>query len=71
MVVAEMPSLKVDVFPLASRPLSAGIVVGANRGFVAQEHADGRITFVDFDDGEVRTLTGFELATQVVDGSEP
>jgi len=71
MVVAEMPSLKVDIFPLASRPLSAGIVVGANRGFVAQEHADGRITFVDFDDGEVRTLTGFELATQVVDGSEP
>ncbi len=71
MVVAHLPSLKVDAFPLASRPLSAGIVVGANRGFVAQEHPDGRITFIDFDDGEVRTLTGFELATEVVDGSEP
>jgi hypothetical protein len=71
MVVAQLPSLKVDAYPLASRPIAAGIVAGAGRGFVAQEHPDGRITFVDFDDGEARTLTGFELAGEVVDGSEP
>jgi hypothetical protein len=71
MVVAQLPSLKVDSYPLASRPIAAGIVAGAGRGFVAQEHPDGRITFVDFDDGEARTLTGFELAGEVVDGSEP
>jgi hypothetical protein len=70
MVVAELPSLQTVVHPLASRPIATGIVAGANRGFVAQEHPDGRISFVDFDDGEVRTLTGFELAAQVVDGSE-
>jgi hypothetical protein len=68
--VAHMPSLKIDSYPLASQPIAAGIVAGANRGFVAQKHPDGRITFVDFESGEVRTLTGFELATQVVDGSE-
>jgi hypothetical protein len=55
LVVASMPSQK--------------IVAGADRGFVAQKHPDGRITFVDFTTGGVQTLTGFELASQVVDGS--
>lgn len=67
--VASMPSLQIAKFPLASEPIAAGIVSGADRGYVAQKHPDGRITFVDFKTGEVRTLTGFELATQVVDGS--
>jgi DNA-binding beta-propeller fold protein YncE len=67
--VAVMPSLEVTKLTLASQPISAGIVAGANRGYVAQKHPDGRITFVDFKTGEVRTITGFELASQVVDGS--
>jgi DNA-binding beta-propeller fold protein YncE len=67
--VASMPSLQIAKYTLASEPIAAGIVAGADRGFVAQKHPDGRITFVDFKTGEVRTLTGFELATQVVDGS--
>ncbi len=69
MYVASMPSLQIQTYALASEPISAGIAAGANRGFVAQKHPDGRITFVDFNTGEVRTLTGFELASQVVDGS--
>lgn len=69
MYVASMPSLQIQSYALASQPISAGIAAGANRGFVAQKHPDGRITFVDFNTGEVRTLTGFELASQVVDGS--
>lgn len=71
MVVAEMPSLQIDTYDLASKPISAGIVAGAGRGYVAQHHPDGRITFIDFATGELRTVTGFELATQVVDGSKP
>lgn len=67
--VASMPSLEVFEITLASQPISAGIVAGADRGYVAQKHPDGRITFVDFKTGEIRTLTGFELASQVVDGS--
>lgn len=67
--VAAMPSLEVTSFELASQPISAGIVAGADRGYVAQKHPDGRITFVDFKTGELRTLTGFELGSQVVDGS--
>ncbi len=71
MVVARFPSLEIDTYALGSEPIAAGIVAGANSGFVAQQHPEGRITFVDFKSGEVRTLTGFELATQVVDGSTP
>ncbi len=70
-VVAHFPSLEVDAIELGSMPLAAGIVSGAGRGFVAQEHPDGRITFIDFATDEVRTLTGFELAAQVVDGGVP
>jgi len=70
LVLASMPSLKVQKLPLASLPIAAGIVVGADRGFVAQKHPDGRITFVNLKTGEARTLTGFELGTQVVDGSK-
>jgi DNA-binding beta-propeller fold protein YncE len=69
LMIGAMPSLKVQKLALASMPIAAGIVAGAGRGYVAQKHPDGRITFVGLDNGEVRTLTGFELATQVVDGT--
>ncbi len=69
--VADFPSLRVREVPLASAPTAAGVVAGAGRGYVAQRHPDGRITFVDFASGEVRTLTGFELAAGVVDGGAP
>ncbi|MFO0761498.1 MAG: hypothetical protein U0359_33775 [Byssovorax sp.] len=70
LAMASMPSLKVEKYPLASLPIAAGIVPLAKRGFVAQKHPDGRITFVDLVTGEARTITGFELTTQVVDGSK-
>ena len=38
-----------------------------SRGYVAQKHPEGRITFVTLDSGEARTLTGFELGSRVVD----
>jgi hypothetical protein len=62
-----MPSLRVDLIPLASPPLATGIVPAADKGYVAQEHPEGRLTIIDFDSpgGAPRTLTGFELATRV------
>jgi hypothetical protein len=68
--IASMPSLQVASYGLASQPIAAGIVAGASKGFVAQKHPDGRITFVDFKSGDARTITGFELASEVEDGSE-
>ena len=40
-------------------------------GYVAQQHPEGRITFIDLETGAPETLTGFELADRVVDGDEP
>jgi hypothetical protein len=62
---------QVDRYKLGSPPIAVGIVVGAKRAFIAQEHPEGRLTFIDLDTGLVRTLTGFELAARVIDGSEP
>lgn len=69
--LARMPQLMVDRLDLASPPTAVGVVAGANRAFIAQEHPEGRLTFVDLDTGVARTLTGFELASRVVDGSKP
>lgn len=61
-----MPSLQVDFSALSSRPLSTGTVPAAGKGFVAQEHPEGRITFIDLVDGQSREITGFELSAKVV-----
>jgi DNA-binding beta-propeller fold protein YncE len=60
---------QVDRYALASPPLAVGILEAANRAYVAQKHSEGRVTFVDLDTGLARTLTGFELAARVVDGT--
>ena len=65
-----MPTLEVRKYPLASPPIAAGVVGGANRGYVAQQYADGRITFLSLDSGDARTLTGYELGARVVQWSE-
>ena len=62
---------QVDRYDLSSPPISVGTVAGAKRAFVAQEHPEGRLTFIDLDTGLARTLTGFELGARVIDGSNP
>lgn len=66
-----MPSLDIEKMTLASPPMSVGVVGGANPpvGFIAQEYAGGRITFVDLGQPEIvaRTITGFELGARVVE----
>jgi hypothetical protein len=66
-----MPSLDIQQMTLASPPMSVGVVGGVIPpiGFVAQEHTEGRITFIDLGKPEIvaRTITGFELAARVVE----
>lgn len=69
--LARMPQLMVDRYPLASPPIAVGVVAGAKRAFIAQQHPEGRLTFIDLETGIARTLTGFELSSRVVDGSKP
>ena len=65
------PTLEVQRVALASPPIAAGVVDAAGRGYVAQKHPEGRITFVTLESGEARTLTGFELGSRVVDWTQP
>jgi hypothetical protein len=68
--LVRMPQLQVDAFKLASPPLATGIAQAAGIGYIAQEHPEGRITFINLAEGKARTLTGFELGAKVVDGSQ-
>lgn len=65
--LVRFPTLQVDYLKLAGQPLATGMVPEARKGFVAQQHPEGRITFIDLEDGTARTLTGFELGAKVID----
>lgn len=69
--VGQFPTLAVQRYPLASPPIAAGVAAAARRGYVAQQHPDGRITLITLDSGDARTLTGYELGARVVDWSRP
>lgn len=65
--VVSFPGLLVDTFTLASPPLATGVMGDAALGYVAQAHPEGRVTFIELATLRARTLTGFELATKVVE----
>ena len=69
--VVGLPTLQVTPIVLASPPIATGVVAAANRGYVAQSHPEGRITFIPFDTGTPQTLTGFDLGARVVAGVTP
>ena len=50
-----------------AHPLEIGSVPGTDRVYVSQDHAMGRLSFINVDNGEVRTVTGFELNSQVIE----
>lgn len=52
---------------LGSPPSSVGVVPLAGQAFVAQRHPLGRMSFVALATGGVRTVTGFDLNSQIVD----
>jgi hypothetical protein len=65
---SRMPELSAELIRLASAPLAAALLPDAGKGFVAQAHPEGRITFLDLASGDPRTITGFELGAKVVTG---
>ena len=66
--VIGLANLEQNFVTLASEPLpgATGIVPDVHVGFVAQQHPEGRITFINLDSGVTQTLTGFEIAASVV-----
>jgi hypothetical protein len=69
--LVRMPSLQVDRIDLSSPPIAVGVLPELGVGYVAQQHPEGRITFINLETGAPETLTGFELADRVVDGDSP
>jgi len=65
--LVHLEHLEETLITLPSPPLAAGMVPLAKQAFVAQAHPEGRITFVDLENGNFKTLTGFELAGRVVE----
>jgi DNA-binding beta-propeller fold protein YncE len=63
-----LDTLQEDFVQLASPPVlgATGIVDRAGRGFVAQTHPEGRITFIDLTTAQAHTITGFELAARIL-----
>ena len=57
----------VQTLPLGSPPSAVGIVPSAAQAFVAQRHPLGRMSFIALITGAVRTVTGFDLNSQIVD----
>ena len=52
--------------PLGSPPSAVGILPGVGAAFIAQRHPLGRVSFVDVASDQVRTVTGFDLNSHVV-----
>jgi hypothetical protein len=69
--LVRMPSLQVDRIDLSSPPIAVGVLPALGVGYVAQQHPEGRITFINLETGAPETLTGFELADRVVNGDSP
>jgi len=66
----DLGTLVTEALPLASAPEFAGPLPAPtpdleNRIWVTQEHPAGRISFVQLDARTVRTVTGFELESEV------
>jgi DNA-binding beta-propeller fold protein YncE len=57
----------VETLPLGSPPSAVGILPGAHQAFIAQRHPLGRMSFIALVTGAVRTVTGFDLNSQIVD----
>jgi hypothetical protein len=64
--IADLRTFIVDGLGLGSPPEGGGYVEASHKLFVSQEHATGRITFVDRD-GNIQTITGFRLNDAVKD----
>jgi len=58
-----MSSYRDDPVALARPPKEVGVVAG--RVFVNQDAEEGRITFIDVETGDQRTVSGYELNARI------
>jgi len=63
----ELDSGVVRTIELGSPPDAIGVLPDSNKIYVSQRHPLGRVSFIDVTTGQVRTLTGFDLNSQIID----
>lgn len=64
--IATVQTGVVKTVQLGSPPSGVGILPGVDQAFVAQRHPLGRVSFVDVPSDQIRTVTGFDLNSHVV-----
>jgi DNA-binding beta-propeller fold protein YncE len=62
-----LQNLIVSSYLVGSHPVEIGSVLGTNRIYVSQDHPMGRISFINVGTGELRTVTGFQLNSQIIE----
>lgn len=65
--VLDLGSFIVATLQVGSHPVEVGPVAATNRIYVSQEHPLGRISFIDVATAQLRTVTGFQLNSQVIE----
>jgi DNA-binding beta-propeller fold protein YncE len=70
--IAEVQSIELDTgvvrhVDLGSPPGAVGVLPNAGVTYVNQRHPLGRVSFIDIATGEVRTITGFDLNSRIID----
>ena len=63
--ILEYSTLIHEEIVLKSLPVFLGALPETNTAFISQEHRLGRISFYDPDEGELNTITGFELNADI------
>jgi DNA-binding beta-propeller fold protein YncE len=63
----ELDSGVVRTIELGSPPDALGVLPDSDKIFVSQRHPLGRVSFLDVSTTQVRTLTGFDLNSQIID----
>jgi DNA-binding beta-propeller fold protein YncE len=70
--VTEVQSIELDTgvvrsIELGSPPSAVGVLPDAGNAFISQRHPLGRVSFIDIASGDIRTITGFDLNSRIVD----
>jgi DNA-binding beta-propeller fold protein YncE len=65
--ISDLHTGVVRTVKLSSPPDAVGVLPDAQVAFVSQRHPLGRISFIDIASGQMRTITGFDLNSRIID----
>lgn len=63
--IVNLNSFVVKDIEFGSNPNSIGIIEQNNKCYISQEHSEGRISFIDLLTYSMKTITGFELNSEI------